>query len=143
MGSSLSDYNDTKSARVSRNYQYSDIDPTFTIHPIYNDILSVNDLDAIKSSLKNLVLTGNHERVFQPNLGSGISSLLFENADTFTAFSLKDKIETVIRRFEPRVSDVTVTVLDNSEKNAYQITIKFLASFDRVADVTFYINRIR
>lgn len=143
MSRTLSDYNDTRATVVSRNYQYADIDPSFTIHPVYNDILPINDIDAIKASLRNLVLTNNHERPFQPELGSGLTDLLFENADSFTKFALKDKIEYIIHKYEPRVSNVNVNVTDNSVRNAYQVTIKFLASYDRIAEVTFYLNRIR
>jgi len=143
MSSALSDYNSTRASVVSRNFLYSDIDPTFTIHPVYNDILPVVDLDAIKTSIRNLVLTNNHERPFQPQLGSGLRALLFENATPFTAFALKDAIENLIQQYEPRISNITVDILDNSDRNAYQVTVTFLASYDIVSDVTFYLNRIR
>lgn len=143
MSRALSDYNNTRASVVSRNFLYSDIDPSFTIHPIYNDILPIVDLDAIRSSIRNLVLTNNHERPFQPQLGSGLRALLFENATPFTAFALKDSIENLITQYETRVSQVSVQVIDNSERHAYQINVSFLASYDVVADVTFYLNRIR
>lgn len=143
MSRALSDYNDGRASVVSRNFLYTDIDPSFTIHPVYNDILPIVDLDAIKSSIRNLVLTNHHDRPFQPQLGSGIRSLLFENANPFTAFALKDAIENLIKNYEPRVSEITVNVIDNSIRNAYQVTVTFLTSYDVVADVTFYLNRIR
>ena len=143
MGRSLSDYNDWRASVVSRNYLYSDIDPSFTIHPVYNDILPIVDLDAIRSSIRNLVLTNNHERLFQPQLGSGLRSLLFENANPFTTFALKDAITNIIQKYEPRVSQVSVSIIDNSDRHAYQVTISFVASFDTIADVTFYLYRIR
>jgi len=143
MGRSLSDYNDGRASVVSRNYLYSDIDPSFTIHPVYNDILPIVDLDAIRSSIRNLVLTNNHERLFQPQLGSGLRSLLFENANPFTTFALKDAITNIIQKYEPRVSQVSVSIIDNSDRHAYQVTISFVASFDTIADVTFYLYRIR
>ena len=143
MGRALSDYNDGRASVVSRNYLYSDIDPSFTIHPVYNDILPIVDLDAIRSSIRNLVLTNNHERLFQPQLGSGLRSLLFENANPFTTFALKDAITNIIQKYEPRVSQVSVSIIDNSDRHAYQVTISFVASFDTIADVTFYLYRIR
>jgi len=143
MGIALSDYNDGRASVVSRNFLYSDIDPTFTIHPAYNDILPVVDIDAIRLSLRNLVLTNNHERPFQPQLGSGLKALLFENAHPFTAYALKNTIQNLIEKYEPRVSNVNVDIIDDSDRNAYQVTITFLATYDVVADVTFYLNRIR
>jgi len=143
MSRALSDYNDTRATVVTRRHQYSDIDPTFTLHPVYNDIMAVNDLDAIRTSLYNLILTNTYERPFQPQLGSGLTALLFENVDAFTIFAIKDKITYIIQKYEPRVKIISIEVLDNSERNAYQITLTFSASFNRVADVTFYLVRTR
>ena len=60
---------------------YSDIDLRFTANPISGDVAKKYDVNAVKQSLRNLVLTQYYERPFQPNLGSPIYKLLFENLD--------------------------------------------------------------
>lgn len=143
MNQFLSDYNISRSSNVSRKNLYSDIDNSFTIHPIYNDILPITDIDSIKQSLKNLLLTNRYDRLFHPEIGSDITSLLFENANVFTEFELKTKIEKIIDLYEPRISDYNIDIKDDSDKNAYRITIKFQTSYNSTAEIVIYLTRVR
>jgi len=93
MSSALSDYNKTKSSRLSRRNSYSDLDLNFRLHPNTSDIKPLTDLDAVKNSVTNLLLTNFGDRPFQPQVGSNITALLFEPADEFTAQSLKIEIK--------------------------------------------------
>ena len=143
MSRNLSDYNDSRTTVVSRKNLYSDIDNAFAAHPIYNDILPITDIDSIKQSLKNLLLTNRYDRCFQPDIYSDITSLLFEQVDIFSEIELKEKIENVIDQYEPRISDYEVMVSDDSEKNAYRVSIKFETSYDSVSEIVIYLTRIR
>jgi phage baseplate assembly protein W len=142
----LSDYNVSgqRSALVSRGKQYADLDLSLTPHPNKKDIIPLTDIAAVKNSVKNLVLTGRYERPFQPELSSGVTSLLFENATPDTMFMLKSYVRDVISKYEPRVSDVYVGVQDDSDNNAYYVTITFnIVSVDTEAEVQLYLERIR
>jgi len=139
----LSDFNDKKSSNISRGNVYSDLDLSFNIHPTTNDIRPVLDIDAVKNSISNLVQTSFLERPFHPEIGAGIRALLFEPVDLFTALSLKDTIATVIDQFEPRVKNVTVQIQDDSERNAYVITIGFTVFNDRNEEFELYLSRLR
>jgi len=143
MSRNLSDYNDSRATVVARKNLYSDIDNSFNVHPIYNDILPIFDIDSVKQSLKNLLLTNQYDRCFQPNVYSNISALLFENADIFSELELKEKIENVIDIYEPRISNYEVTVSDDSDRNAYKVFIKFETSYDSSSEITIYLTRIR
>lgn len=143
MSKMLSDYNISRASNVSRKNLYSDIDNAFAIHPIYNDIRPITDIDSIKQSLKNLLLTNQYDRLFQPEIDSGITALLFENANIFTEHELKAKIERVIELYEPRISDYEVSVIDESDQNAYRVTITFQASYNSTAEITIYLTRVR
>jgi phage baseplate assembly protein W len=143
MSRNLSDYNDSRATVVARKNLYSDIDNSFNVHPIYNDILPIVDIDSIKQSLKNLLLTNQYDRCFQPNIYSDVSALLFENADIFSELELKEKIENVIDIYEPRISNYEVTVSDDSDRNAYKVFIKFETSYDSSSEITIYLTRIR
>ena len=92
---------------------FADIDFNFTRNPISNDITRKTDVEAIKQSMKNLILTMFFERPFRSNLGSPINNLLFEPASPMLGMMLKKAIEQVITNFEPRVDlqEVVVTVL--------------------------------
>ncbi len=142
----LSDYNISgqKSAIVSRRKQYSDLDLSLTPHPNKKDIIPLTDVDAVKNAVKNLVLTSPYERPFQPELGSRIKSLMFENADANTEFLLAKYIKEILADYEPRIDEVFVEIQDDSDNNAYYVTISFnVISVDTSADVRLYLERIR
>jgi len=142
----LSDYNVSgqRTALVSRTKQYSDLNLSLIPHPNKKDIIPLTDTDAVRNSVKNLILTSRYERPFQPALGSGISSLLFENSSPDTLFLIKSYIKDVISNYEPRVSGVRVLVEDDSDNNAYYITVSFnIVSVDTEANVQLYLERVR
>ncbi len=142
----LSDYNVSgqKSAIVSRRKQYSDLDLSLTPHPNKKDIVPLTDVDAVRNAVKNLVLTSPYERPFQPELGSRIKSLMFENADANTEFLLAKYIKEILVDYEPRIDDIFVEIQDDSDNNAYYVTISFnVISVDTTADVRLYLERIR
>jgi phage baseplate assembly protein W len=146
MSKALSDLNPLtgKSIVDSRTRTFSDLDVSFLIHPQKNDIVPLYDLDAIRSSVKTLILSGVNERPFHPELGTALGGLLFEPADTFTAIAIRTEILRVLQEHEPRVNGVTVEVLDYSDDNAYRITVGFNISGRNFTDsVEFYLNRLR
>ena len=106
MGNKFSDAK--KSSNISRRRLYSDISMLFKPHPNTQDMTAVTDIDAVKQSIKNLVLTRLTERPFQPLLGTGLAGLLFELADQFTEFAIRDEIFRVITEYEPRVTNLEV-----------------------------------
>jgi len=79
--------------------EYSDLDLNFTIHPVKKDInRHVGDM-AVINSIKNLVLTNHYERPFQPDIGSNIRRLLFENMDTEMEFFVINRTDPITINF--------------------------------------------
>ena len=140
---SQSDYNESRARIVSRNSVYSDLDLASIIHPVYKDFLPVSDIDAVKLSIKNLVLTNSYERPFQPELNGGVRELLFENSGQFVALEIEDRITALIKKYESRVQDVSVNVIDDSDMNSYFVSIKFTVINNQETELTFYLTRIR
>ena len=110
---------------VSKNKQYSDIDLKLKSHPSHGDISPLRDIEAVKQSVRNLILTSKYERLFNPKLGSNIKHLLFEPADHITMASIRGEIEDILKKYEPRVKVLSINVVDDSHINAYTINIKF------------------
>lgn len=104
---------------------YSDFDFTFAAHPAKKDLSRKYDDNAIKQSIKNLLLTRNFERPFHSEIGSPIRRLMFEPAGPMTAVVLKRAITDVIRTFEPRVIVRDITVRDNLDNNAINVRIEY------------------
>lgn len=142
----LSDYNVSgqRSSIVSRKQQYSDLNLSLILHPTKKDIVPLTDIAAVKNSIKNLVLTGRYERLFNPDLSSGVRSLLFENATPDTKYKIEYYIRNVISEYEPRVGRVIVDVEDDSDNNAYYITITFNVRNINIQDsMNIYLERVR
>ena len=104
---------------------YKDLDLNFTRNPVTNDVTRIEDIDAVKRSVKNLVQTNFYERPFHPELGCGIRELLFENYSPIIGIFLKRKIAEVINRYEPRVSLVNVTLDDDPDRNRLKVSLYF------------------
>ena len=105
--------------------KFIDLDLNFIPHPSTGDVaVKINDA-AIKKSISNLIRTNYHERLFHPEIGSGVTSLLFENFNFMIAEVLKNRITETINTFEPRVNNVKVSVQDNREKNSLDVTIQY------------------
>ena len=113
-------------------------------NPGTKDVSPLIDLNAVKNAVKNLILTNHGDRPFRPDIGSNVAKLLFEPADEFTAATLKDEIKLCVERFEPRINEVSVLILNNAERNSYQVTIGFnvIASTQR-KEIAFYLERLR
>jgi phage baseplate assembly protein W len=104
---------------------FTDIDLNFTAHPVTKDITRRFDDNAIKASVKNLLLTRNFERPFHSEIGSPIRALLFELPGPMFTVMLQRAIIDVINNFEPRVEIIDVRINDASDNNAVYVTLEF------------------
>ncbi len=123
---------------------YKDLDLNFTRNPVTNDVTRIEDVDAVKRSVKNLVQTNFYERPFHPELGCGIRELLFENYSPIIGIFLKRKIAEVINRYEPRVSLVNVTLDDDPDRNRLKVSLYFyIQNIPDAVVVETFLQRLR
>ena len=113
----------SKSTRNSRPFR--DIDLDFDRNAVTNDVNVVENVIAIKRSVRNLVQTNFYERPFQPELGCGIRELLFEPFTPMTKVFLQRKIEEVLINYEPRIQLQNVAVDDDQDNNRLVVDIYF------------------
>lgn len=134
----------SKASITSREILYSDFDLSFIKHPNTKDVTILKDIDAVKQSVKNLVLTGRGERPFQPLLGSNIRKLLFEPVDEFTALDIEEQVRTTLDNFEPRIKILDLQVISEPDNNRFKLSLEFqmITNLAR-GDLTFYLERIR
>jgi phage baseplate assembly protein W len=104
---------------------FSDLDFNFTAHPVTKDVVRRYDENAVKTALKNLILTSNYERPFHPEIGTPIKSLLFEPATPLLAAAIKQAVVNTINNFEPRVELTDVSVSVDEDSNSVAISIEF------------------
>ena len=108
-----------------RSKGFLDLSASFQENPLTNDLIALKNENAIARSVRNLVLTIQGERPFQPVLGTGVSQLLFENMDRLTAAAIRSEIRTTIENFEPRVEINEILVEPDFEGNAFNVTLQY------------------
>jgi phage baseplate assembly protein W len=131
---------------IDRNVrQYSDLDLFFNKTMTSKDISKVTDIQAVKRSIRNLVLTNHYEKPFHPEIGSGVRDMLFEPMTPLTAHILTRKIEDVIENFEPRARLISVRAQPNLDRNEYECTIQFFVvnTPTELVDLTVFLERLR
>lgn len=127
------------------NYTYSDFDLNFLIHPIKQDLNLLRDEAAIIASVRNLVLTSKFETPFNPELGSNVRKLLFENWSPALDAMMAQLIAEVIQTYEPRVDLQQIDVTFDDDENGYFIKIYFLIKTipNRTFQGTFFLDKGR
>ena len=125
--------------------QYTDLDLFFGKKSSDSDISKVTDVQAVKRSIRNLVLLNHYEKPFHPEIGSGVRDMLFELMTPVTAVILNRKIEDTITNFEPRVKLVSVRSIPDLEQNAYNVSIEFFVvnTPTELVDLTVMLERLR
>ena len=120
-------YTDAQSQNdIDRNVrQYSDLDLFFGRKTSNNDVSKITDIQAVKRSIRNLVLLNTYEKPFHPEISSGIRGMLFELMTPITANILARKVEDVIENFEPRARLISVTAIPDLDRNAYEVAVQF------------------
>lgn len=123
---------------------FTDFTNKFTIHPLKGDLALKNDADSVKQSIKNLVLTDKGERLFQPNIGCKVRSLLFENFTPQSKIVAKQTIEETINEYEPRAMLQNVEISSDPDNNAMLVSVLFnLINSPEVQSLELEIERIR
>lgn len=110
--------------QISRSF--SDISFNFTKNPITNDIVILKNEESIKQSVKNLVLTEINERPFRPLVGTNTTSFLFELGPEVAANSLIEEIETILRKYESRITLERIDVNSSDDSNNFEVLIDYL-----------------
>ena len=137
----MAQYN-TKSqgSRVARRW-FSDIDVNMTLHPESKDIVLKYDINAIKRSLKNLLLTNKYERPFKANIGADLRTKLFE-LSTMDSRALRMDIKEIIEQFEPRVNVSSIEL--SMQRTQLNISLYFsIINTNRPYQLDLVLERVR
>ena len=105
--------------------KFVDVNPNFTKHPVTGDIGVLKNEDAIKQSVKNIVMIQLGEKFFNPLFGTSSNNLLFENYDSILADQLAVEIEDAINSYEPRVTFDNIEFFDDIPNNSIKFNINY------------------
>ena len=128
-------------------YIYKDLSLFFTPNPVSGDVTMVTDVQDIKRSVRNLIMTNRFEKPFHPEIASHVRDLLFERFTPITFNLLRNRIETVLANYEPRVSVTDVEIDDTGEAidgNELNVRIFFTLRNDpQIQSVDILLERVR
>ena len=142
----MSAYKDAQANNdITRNVkQYRDLDLFFS-KKSNKDVNKVTDVEAVKRSVRNLVLLNSYEKPFHPEIAGDVRGLLFELMTPLTSAVIARKIQDVIENFEPRARLTGVQAIPDFDRNAYEVTIYFYVvnAPTELVEVTQLLERLR
>ena len=142
----MSAYKDAQANNdISRNVkQYRDLDLFFS-KKSNKDVNKVTDIQAVKRSVRNLVLLNSFEKPFHPEIAGDVRGLLFELMTPLTSAVIARKIQDVIENFEPRARLTGVQAIPDFDRNLYEVTVYFYVvnAPTELVEVTQLLERLR
>jgi len=143
----MSAYRDAQANNdITRNArQYTDLDLNFTRKNSNSDVNILTDVQAVKRSLRNLILLNYYEKPFHPEIAGGIRQMLFENITPVVSIIIAKQIEQVIANYEPRARLVSIRAIPNYDKNSYEVNIEFyiVNTPTELVDMSVMLERLR
>ena len=104
---------------------FKDINLSFKRHPVTNDVVAIRDEDAIKRSVRNIIFTILGEKPFEPEFGSVINESLFDLNTNLNEIRVSDEIRSSLLNYEPRISNIDVTVTVAPDTNEMNCTVQY------------------
>ena len=140
-----SNYDATTTNQSKRsNRIYADLNLSFTKNPATKDVAKLFDVQAIKRSVKNIILTNKYERPFNSDFGCNLRGFLFENITEPLLVIIKDRVAMAIEKYEPRVTVEDVVVREDIDKNGLSIMVSFLINgTEAPVSVSTFLQRVR
>ena len=118
---------------------FKDINLSFKRHPVTNDVVTIRNEDAIKRSVKNIIFTILGEKPYVPLFGTSVNNSLFELANPLDHVRISDEIQSTLLNYEPRISNIQVTVSNYPDSHELNATIQYditgMASPSQTVDV--------
>ena len=109
--------------------RYSDIDFLLVKNEFNNDINLKYDVAAISQSIKNILLTTQKEKLFNPLFGGNAYDLIFNTFGPVQLEVKKEIMKSQIELNEPRAQIQNINIID-SGLGYWQITVTYSPIYD-------------
>ena len=128
-----------RSARI-----FKDLNLDFQQNSATKDIQRVEDVEAVKRSVRNLISLNHYEKPFHPEIGSNLRGMLFENITPQISHYIGKQIEFLIKNYEPRCRLVEVANRPYIDRNGYSVSISFyVVNSPNPVQVETFLERLR
>ena len=107
---------------------YKDMAYSMFANPMSGDMGKKTGADAVKGAIVSILKTDFNERLFQPEFGSNIRALLFEQMNPITVERIKTEVKEAVERHEPRAQVIGIQVEAQEEQNRYLVSVVFNVS---------------
>lgn len=129
---------------TNRRELYADFHKDLTLNPVNSDLARRINEEAVKESIKNLLLTNRGERLFNPNLGSNLRNIIFENLTPDVVVIIKETVRETIENYEPRCNLIEVNVTSSIDGNEVTITVVFnVINIEKPITLNVTLSRVR
>lgn len=129
---------------MENNFRYKDIDLSMKRDSVKGDIVPLIDAEAVKNSVKNLILISIFERRMNPWVGTLIYTQLFENFTPKTSAMIRKFIRDVLTVYEPRVELRNVTINQQDDQNFLEVSVTFsIINLPEIYSVSIFLERLR
>ena len=105
---------------------FVDLDMNFKKHPLTNDLIRRSDVDAVRQSIRNLLMTRKGGGPFHPEIGSKMLDFLFDQQDPQVKSLIDLEIRTTVSNFEPRANITNVNVNVDGVTNEITVEVEFV-----------------
>tara|TARA_B110000483_G_scaffold190511_1_gene226141 strand:+ start:193 stop:621 length:429 start_codon:yes stop_codon:yes gene_type:complete len=123
---------------------FKDLNLDFQQNSATKDIQRVEDVEAVKRSVRNLISLNHYEKPFHPEIGSNLRGMLFENITPQISHYIGKQIEFLIKNYEPRCRLVEVDNRPNLDRNGYSVSISFyVVNSPNPVQVETFLERLR
>jgi phage baseplate assembly protein W len=119
---------------IKQNYLYKDLFLDIKNSYSYNaqlnrkeelkDVAGLYDIEAIKNSIANALLTSPGEKILNPLFGIDLRRYIFEPIDVFTQDSIQQDIQSRLPSLEPRIELEQVEVQALEDEQQYNIQLQ-------------------
>jgi len=89
------------------------------------NLRKATDVDAVRTSIDNILGTSPGERVFLPEFALGLRDMLFEPIDRNLVDRLSNQIKTKVEIWDPRVEVMGMDFKDDTDNNYIELSINF------------------
>tara|TARA_B110001454_G_scaffold30622_1_gene29921 strand:+ start:598 stop:1014 length:417 start_codon:yes stop_codon:yes gene_type:complete len=131
-------------ALSTNNRSWADLDLDFVKHPITKDIVRKTNVEAIKRSVRNLILTNRYDKFFHPEVDGGVTRHLFGISSAHTKHDIEIAVKTCLKNYEPRVVVDDVIVGGDLDRNGFNVSIFFtIINTPEPIEITLFLERVR
>ena len=125
------------------NRTYKDMAYSMFANPMSGDVGKNTGAGAVKGAILSILKTDFNERLFQPEFGSNIRALLFEQMNPITVDRIKTEVKEAVERHEPRAQVIGIQVEAQEEQNRYLVKILFnVTSIAQPQELETYFERV-